>query len=272
MNTPSGKGARTDEGRIRATAVACGIPCLTTIQAAQAAVRAMGHWRSEESKTLLINLLNDEDMWVRAEAADVLGQSQTENENVVRALLDRFQNDTPPVRIASVKALGRCPSPRAQTAVLEAAETESGEVRLAAIEALAFLSDSRALPRLVAYLKDKNWQAASAALGAVGERSDAEKAVSEISSLLLTPSDPIVLRKAIALLSSLSARNALSNVLSLADDDALHEEIRSFVYVMGKEHPKALESALRNSSPKTRKLVEAMMSQPRADGHFSETS
>jgi carbamoyl-phosphate synthase large subunit len=48
LNTPSGKGARTDEGRIRAAAVAHGIPCLTTIQAAQAAVRAMEAMREEE--------------------------------------------------------------------------------------------------------------------------------------------------------------------------------------------------------------------------------
>jgi len=41
MNTPSGKGARTDEGRIRAAAVSHGVPCLTTLQAAEAAVRAM---------------------------------------------------------------------------------------------------------------------------------------------------------------------------------------------------------------------------------------
>jgi carbamoyl-phosphate synthase large subunit len=48
MNTPSGKGARTDEGRIRAAAVSHGIPCLTTIQAADAAVRAMEALREEE--------------------------------------------------------------------------------------------------------------------------------------------------------------------------------------------------------------------------------
>ena len=48
MNTPSGKGARTDEGRIRASAVSHGIPCLTTIQAADAAVRAMEAMRKEE--------------------------------------------------------------------------------------------------------------------------------------------------------------------------------------------------------------------------------
>jgi carbamoyl-phosphate synthase large subunit len=48
MNTPSGKGARTDEGKIRAAAVAHGVPCITTIQAADALVRAMEAMRDEE--------------------------------------------------------------------------------------------------------------------------------------------------------------------------------------------------------------------------------
>jgi carbamoyl-phosphate synthase large subunit len=48
LNTPSGKGARTDEGRIRAAAVQAGVPCLTTIEAATAAVRAMEALREEE--------------------------------------------------------------------------------------------------------------------------------------------------------------------------------------------------------------------------------
>jgi carbamoyl-phosphate synthase large subunit len=48
MNTPSGKGARTDEGRIRAAAVQHGVPCITTIQAAEAAVKAMEALRGEE--------------------------------------------------------------------------------------------------------------------------------------------------------------------------------------------------------------------------------
>ncbi len=41
LNTPKGKGARTDEGKIRAMAVQCGVPCITTIQAAEAAVLAL---------------------------------------------------------------------------------------------------------------------------------------------------------------------------------------------------------------------------------------
>ena len=41
LNTPSGKGARTDEGKIRAAAVQYGVPCITTLAAADAAVSAM---------------------------------------------------------------------------------------------------------------------------------------------------------------------------------------------------------------------------------------
>ncbi|MCH7728534.1 MAG: carbamoyl phosphate synthase large subunit, partial [Planctomycetes bacterium] len=48
LNTPSGKGARTDEGRIRATAVQHGVPCITTLEAAEAAVTAMEALREEE--------------------------------------------------------------------------------------------------------------------------------------------------------------------------------------------------------------------------------
>jgi carbamoyl-phosphate synthase large subunit len=48
INTPSGKGARTDEGRIRAAAVQLGVSCITTISAAEAAVVAMEALRDEE--------------------------------------------------------------------------------------------------------------------------------------------------------------------------------------------------------------------------------
>ncbi len=48
INTPSGKGARTDEGRIRAAAVSHGVPCITTIPAADAVAWAMEALRQEE--------------------------------------------------------------------------------------------------------------------------------------------------------------------------------------------------------------------------------
>jgi carbamoyl-phosphate synthase large subunit len=48
INTPSGKGARTDEGRIRAAAVQHGVPCITTISAIEAVVVAMEALREED--------------------------------------------------------------------------------------------------------------------------------------------------------------------------------------------------------------------------------
>jgi carbamoyl-phosphate synthase large subunit len=48
VNTPSGKGARTDEGKIRAAAVQAGVPCVTTLEAATAAVKAIEALGEEE--------------------------------------------------------------------------------------------------------------------------------------------------------------------------------------------------------------------------------
>lgn len=50
FNTPRGKGARTDEGRIRAASVLYGVPCITTLAAAEACVRAMEALTSEPMK------------------------------------------------------------------------------------------------------------------------------------------------------------------------------------------------------------------------------
>jgi len=48
INTPSGKGARTDEGRIRAAATARGVVCITTLAAARVAVQAIEALRTRE--------------------------------------------------------------------------------------------------------------------------------------------------------------------------------------------------------------------------------
>lgn len=56
INTPSGKGARTDEGKIRAAAVSHRVTCITTLAAAQAAVEACGALRQGE---LTVSALQD---------------------------------------------------------------------------------------------------------------------------------------------------------------------------------------------------------------------
>jgi carbamoyl-phosphate synthase large subunit len=56
INTPSGKGARTDEGKIRAAAVAHGVTCITTLAGAHAAVEACRALRKQQ---LMVNSLQD---------------------------------------------------------------------------------------------------------------------------------------------------------------------------------------------------------------------
>jgi carbamoyl-phosphate synthase large subunit len=48
INSPSGKGARTDEGFIRASAVSHGVPCVTTLSAGRAVVGALERLRQDD--------------------------------------------------------------------------------------------------------------------------------------------------------------------------------------------------------------------------------
>jgi len=52
INTPTGSGARADGWEIRRAAVARGIPCITTLSGAHAAVRAIDAGRSGEPAVL----------------------------------------------------------------------------------------------------------------------------------------------------------------------------------------------------------------------------
>ena len=69
LNTPCGKGARTDEGRIRAAAVQLGVPCITTLQASEAAVKAMEALREEEMTVQAL-----QDRFPRPAAVDLAAQ------------------------------------------------------------------------------------------------------------------------------------------------------------------------------------------------------
>ena len=56
INTPSGQGARTDEGKIRAAAVANGVTCITTLAGAHAAVAAC---REARHRALTVTALQE---------------------------------------------------------------------------------------------------------------------------------------------------------------------------------------------------------------------
>jgi carbamoyl-phosphate synthase large subunit len=65
FNTPSGKGARTDEGKIRSASVAYGVPCVTTIPGCLAVVKALEV--SVDNPAPTVRALQD---WIAAGVAD----------------------------------------------------------------------------------------------------------------------------------------------------------------------------------------------------------
>jgi len=62
FNTPSGKGARTDEGKIRAASVTYGVPCVTTMPGCSAVVDALEALRDQPNPS--VKAIQD---WVRTE-------------------------------------------------------------------------------------------------------------------------------------------------------------------------------------------------------------
>ncbi len=70
-NTPIGKGARTDEGRIRAAAVQHGVPCITTMEGAEAAVLAINALRHEEMNVEALQSRFDSQNWASPSNATV---------------------------------------------------------------------------------------------------------------------------------------------------------------------------------------------------------
>jgi carbamoyl-phosphate synthase large subunit len=63
-NTPKGKGARTDEGKIRAAAVQHGVPCITTIEGAETVALALRALRSEQMEVVSLQELFPENLTV----------------------------------------------------------------------------------------------------------------------------------------------------------------------------------------------------------------
>ena len=68
FNTPSGKGARTDEGKIRAAAVIHGVSCVTTVPGCLAVVQALEALAS--NPTVRVRSLQE---WLQPAEANLVG-------------------------------------------------------------------------------------------------------------------------------------------------------------------------------------------------------
>ena len=71
FNTPSGKGARTDEGKIRAAAVLYGVPCVTTVPGCLAFVQAIE--ALAQNPTIRVRSLQE---WLKTSEPALVGSGQ----------------------------------------------------------------------------------------------------------------------------------------------------------------------------------------------------
>ncbi len=119
----------------------------------------------------LIRALQDEDGWVRREAAQALGEIK--DARAVPPLIRALQDEDEGVREAAAEALGKIGDAQAVPTLIQALQDKNEEVRKAAAEALGKIGDAQAVPTLIRTLKLKNksWgvrKAAAEALGKIG--------------------------------------------------------------------------------------------------------
>jgi HEAT repeat protein len=207
-------------------------------------------------------------MWVRAEAVEALGEIGRGSERVAEALLRRFDSEDPPVQIATLEALGNVGTSAAVDAVFRAAEQSRGELRLAAIRALSAVPGEAARLRLEQCLRReegdddearRNWKTVVMALDALFARSDAAQALESLTALLLSPSDPLVLRKVIAGLAQLRASEALPLVLAFLDHEQCVEEVGMYLRALKDVSPDSVENAVRRLAPRAASLAERLL-------------
>ncbi|MBD3286241.1 hypothetical protein GF359_06875 [candidate division WOR-3 bacterium] len=120
----------------------------------------------------LINKLDSEDVQVRQEAAEALGEANVTS--AVRPLTKVLKKDEYwDVREAAAEALGKIGDPAAVRNLLKALENdENGNVKGAAAEALGKIGDDKAVDPLIEALDNKSDEArrgAALALGKIGD-------------------------------------------------------------------------------------------------------
>nr|MDJ0678006.1 HEAT repeat domain-containing protein [Calothrix sp. MO_167.B42] len=107
----------------------------------------------EQAISFLLQVLNNEDLYIRYCAASALGKIGSEAE--VIDLTKAVKDENYFVRYSVTKALGKIGSSKAISALLKAVSDEKSFVRYQAVEALGKIDDERGINALIKALKDE---------------------------------------------------------------------------------------------------------------------
>jgi aminopeptidase N len=183
------------------------------------AAQSLGRIKAEETRPVLLKILNDKDAQVRAAAAGSLGTLKKNDDSVAR-LLDLARNDKSfSVRQTALISAARLKPDKGFDLVKPFLDMEP--MRAAAVQALQILADEAAVPTLLELSQDGDDRVRRGALQALGSLGKGKPPVSE--RLLESLNDPDKGDRQTAIFAVLTRREtaAIPALQRLADSDPL---------------------------------------------------
>lgn len=132
------------------------------------AVYALGNMGAEEAREDLEHALEDEVPDIRKVALEALASSCAEDEESMSLVVNRLSDENKDVRLAVVELLGRCPFDHVAPHIVQALADEDDWVKIRAVEALGERRVESAVPELMPLIENDNTLVALKAVEALG--------------------------------------------------------------------------------------------------------
>src|SRR5918995_1042850 len=164
----------------------------------------------------LLQVIKDDDWWVRTRAADALGKIG--GPRVVDAVIELIRDEDEEVRRAAIEILNQTKDERAVNFLIEATKDKDWWVSERAVDALAEIGSKKALPTLLELLNSNNTRSLPTIARALGKLGDA-RVIEPMVRLLERPEKEI----------KVEAINALARLA----DDKRADSVRSYIQNAG---------------------------------------
>ncbi len=205
----------------------------------KAVINSLGRDLLESHSDVLIVALQDQDVWVRAEAAFFLAQST--DPSIPRALLDLLEKDVLPAKLSALRGLSEVGCGTLFDEVVRISnEDPSLEVRRTALHALARSGRQEGKSALVSALADPCWEIRSAAIEWMAESGD-RGFVAPLLRELERDSDNFVRQTIIQALTKLKALEAVPRLLHYLTHPDLKDSVSEYFLSLEREHVPLIE-------------------------------
>ena len=235
----------------------------------RAATRALKNARpTPEARRALFAALDDDDIWVRAEAINALGAHLPEDEEIRARLREALDESHPVVRVAAAQAIYARPDTAQEDwrALERVAQDDSqAEVRRAAVQVFAHCANARMSLRVArTALKDSSWHVRRAAIEMLGLIREAQEAARKILARVVADvaEDQMVRGAALRALAQLEAPETSRLACRLISEEEMTLVEDAYLALLSVRHTQAsmLRRAAKTCVPRAASIINFILS------------